>query len=281
MTEVKLAVGYNEYEDGQRMNTEIERLSASPEAAQLTSLIIGDWGQAYENSSDEVVEALVKHSGSFPSLRKLFIGDMSYEDCEISWITQTDLSPLLAAYPELQSFTIQGGTNLELSNLQHDKLEELIIITGGLGKKVLSQIAAGSLPNLRKLELYLGVDNYGFDGSLEDILPLIQPGKFPKLTYLGLKNSEIQDEIAAALADAEVLDQLHTLDLSLGTLSDTGAEALLASERIKGLQALNLSYHYMSDEMVARWRKSGLPADVSDQQKSDDDEDWRYPSITE
>lgn len=93
MTEVKLAVGYDEYEDGQRMNTEIERLSASPEAAQLTSLIIGDWGQAYENSSDEVVEALVKHSGSFPALRKLFIGDMSYEECEISWITQTDLSP--------------------------------------------------------------------------------------------------------------------------------------------------------------------------------------------
>lgn len=93
MTEVKLAVGYDEYEDGQRMDTEIERLSASPEAAQLTSLIIGDWGQAYENSSDEVVEALVKHSGSFPSLRKLFIGDMSYEECEISWITQTDLSP--------------------------------------------------------------------------------------------------------------------------------------------------------------------------------------------
>lgn len=281
MTEVKLAVGYDEYEDGQRMNTEIERLSASPEAAQLTSLIIGDWGQAYENSSDEVVEALVKHSGSFPALRKLFIGDMSYEECEISWITQTDLSPLLPAYPELQSLTIQGGTDLGLSKLQHDKLEELIIITGGLSKKVLAEIAAGSLPNLRKLELYLGVDNYGFDGSLEDLLPLIEPGKFPQLTYLGLKNSEIQDEIAEALADAPILDQLHTLDLSLGTLSDKGAEALLGSERIKKLQALNLSYHYMSDNMITRWRASGLPVDVSDQQKSDDDEDWRYPSITE
>lgn len=281
MTEVKLAVGYDEYEDGQRMNTEIERLSASPEAAQLTSLIIGDWGQAYENSSDEVVEALVKHSGSFPALRKLFIGDMSFEECEISWITQTDLSPLLPAYPELQSLTIQGGTDLSLSKLQHDKLEELIIITGGLSKKVLAEIAAGSLPNLRRLELYLGVDNYGFDGSLEDLLPLIEPGKFPQLTYLGLKNSEIQDEIAEALADAPILDQLHTLDLSLGTLSDKGAEALLASERIKKLQALNLSYHYMSDNMITRWRASGLPVDVSDQQKSDDDEDWRYPSITE
>ncbi|MEK5467658.1 STM4015 family protein [Paenibacillus sp. FSL R7-0210] len=281
MTAVKLSIDYDGFEEGKRMETEIERLSESPEAAGLTSLTIGDWGQAYEQSSEHVVEALVKHSASFPALRKLFIGDMSYEECEISWINQTDLSPLLPAYPELQSLTAQGGTDLRLSQLQHDKLEELIIITGGLSKAVLGDIAASRLPNLRKLELYLGVDNYGFDGGLEDLLPLIEPGKFPNLTYLGLKNSEIQDEIAAALADAPILDQLHTLDMSLGTLSDTGAEALLASERVKGLKLLNLSHHYMSDEMMLRLKNSGLPVDVSDQQQADDDDDWRYPSITE
>ncbi|MEK3833696.1 STM4015 family protein [Paenibacillus sp. FSL R7-0128] len=281
MTAVKLSIDYDGFEEGKRMETEIERLSESPEAAGLTSLTIGDWGQAYENTSEEAVQALVKHSASFPALRKLFIGDMSYEECEISWINQTDLSPLLPAYPELQSLTAQGGTDLRLSQLQHDKLEELIIITGGLSKAVLADIAASRLPNLRKLELYLGVDNYGFDGGLEDLLPLIEPGKYPNLTYLGLKNSEIQDEIAAALADAPILDQLHTLDMSLGTLSDTGAEALLASERVKGLKLLNLSHHYMSDEMMLRLKNSGLPVDVSDQQQADDDDDWRYPSITE
>ncbi|OBZ09006.1 hypothetical protein A8L34_22945 [Bacillus sp. FJAT-27264] len=281
MTEVKLTIGYDEFEEGKRIGEEIEKLSQSAESAALSNLIIGDWGQTYENSSEEVVEALVQHSASFPLLRKLFIGEMDSEECEISWITQSDLSPLLTAFPELQSFTIQGSNNLSLSHLNHDKLEELRIICGGLGKDVLAQIAGSSLPNLRKLVLYLGVDEYGFDGSLEDILPLIEPGKFPKLNYLGLKNSEIQDEIAAAVADAPILDQLDTLDLSLGTLSDTGAEALLASDRIKKLKALNLSYHYMSNEMVTRWQQSGLPVDVSDQQQSDDDEDWRYPSITE
>ncbi|WNS41181.1 STM4015 family protein [Paenibacillus sp. MMS20-IR301] len=281
MTVVKLSIGYDEFEEGKRIVEEIERLSSSPEAGELTSLTIGDWGQAYETSSEEVVQALVKHSASFPALRSLFIGEMSYEECEISWINQTDLSPLLPAYPELQSLTIQGGTDLRLSGLQHDKLEELIIITGGLSRNVLADIAAAALPNLQKLELYLGVDEYGFDGGLEDLLPLIEPGKFPKLTYLGLKNSEIQDEIAAALADAPILDQLETLDLSLGTLSDTGAEALLASGRIQGLKLLNLSRHYMSDEMMLRLKNSGLPADVSDQQTSDDEDDWRYPSITE
>ncbi|OMD42498.1 STM4015 family protein [Paenibacillus odorifer] len=281
MTEVKLSIGYDEFEEGQRICTEIEKLSSSSESSSLTSLIIGDWGQAYENGSEEVVEALVTHSASFPALRKLFIGEMSSEECEISWITQSDLSPLLPAFPELLSLTIQGGNELSLSELKHDKLEELIIISGGLGTTVLEHIATSQLPNLRKLELYLGVEDYGFDGSLADLLPLIEVGTFPKLTYLGLKNSQIQDEIAGALADAPILDQLDTLDLSLGTLSDEGAELLLASDRIKGLKALNLSHHYMSDEMINRWQKSGLPVDVSDKQESDDEEDWRYPSITE
>lgn len=281
MTEVKLSIGYDEFEEGQRIGTEIDKLGNSPDRALLTSLIIGDWGQAYENSSEEVVEALVRNSASFPALRKLFIGEMSYEECEISWITQSDLSPLLTSFPELQSLTIQGGNDLSLKDLKHDKLEELIIISGGLGKGVLENISASQLPNLRKLELYLGVDDYGFDGSLADILPLIEPGKFPKLTYLGLKNSEIQDEIAVAVANAPILEQLDTLDLSLGTLSDTGAEALLSSDRIKGLKALNLSHHYMSDEMITRWKNSGLPVDVSDKKETEDEEDWRYPSITE
>ncbi|MNW58055.1 hypothetical protein D3C74_358960 [compost metagenome] len=156
----------------------------------------------------------------------------------------------------------------------------MIIICGGLPKEVLSSITHAKLPELRKLELYIGVDNYGFNGSIEDILPLLEKGLFPKLVYLGLKDSEIQDEIAKAAAEAPILDQLEILDLSEGTLSDEGAEALLASDKIKQLKHLDLSYHYMTDEMIRRWKQSGISVDVSDQQQSDED-DWRYPSLTE
>ncbi|MDO7905055.1 STM4015 family protein [Paenibacillus sp. JX-17] len=281
MTEVKLKVDYDEYENGVRITKLIEDLSSQPDSAQLTSLIIGDWGQAYENSSEDVVRSLVEHHDRFPSLRKLFIGDMGFEECEVSWIVQTDLSPLLAAYPQLESFRIKGSNGLALTNLKHENLKELVIICGGLGSDVLQQIAEASLPQLEHLELYLGVDEYGFDGGLENLLPLIEPGKFPKLTFLGLKNSEIQDEIAEALADAPILDQLETLDLSDGTLSDQGAEALIQSDRIKRLKHLDLHHHYMSDDMVKRWTETGISVDVSEQEKADDENDWRYPSITE
>jgi hypothetical protein len=243
-------------------------------------LVIGDWGGSYENDSAPIVEKLVALKDRFPKLRKLFIGDMDYEECEVSWIMQSNIAPVLTAYPELRSLTIKGSSGLSLEPAVHANLEELTIICGGLGKQVLASIRSGSLPKLNKLELYLGVDNYGFDGGLEDVLPLTEPGLFPELTYLGLKDSEIQDEIAIALADAPILDQLHTLDLSLGTLSDKGAEALLASEKVRKLKSLDLNYHFMSDDMMNRWKQSGVNVDISDQQDGDD-EDYRYPSLTE
>ncbi|MBD8500942.1 STM4015 family protein [Paenibacillus arenosi] len=281
MSECKLSVDYDQYESGVKIVDLIEALAGKDETLQLESLIIGDWGGAYENDSSEIVEALVRLKDRFPQLRSLFIGDMSYEECEVSWINQSNIGPILAAYPELRSLTIKGSTDLSLAPAQHDKLEELTIICGGLGKDVLTSISEGSFKNLKKLELYLGVEEYGFDGSLEDVLPLIEPGKFPLLTYLGLKDSEIQDEIAIAVANSPIVDQLHTLDLSMGTLTDSGAEALITSEKIMKLKQLDLSYHYMSDEMMNRWKQSGLNVDVSDQQDSDEDEDYRYPSLTE
>ncbi|GKU77151.1 STM4015 family protein [Paenibacillus sp. L3-i20] len=282
MSEVKISVEYEQYEADVKITDLITELANSEASATLESLIIGDWGGAYEHDSSEAVEALVRLNASFPKLRKLFIGDMSYEECEVSWINQSNLAPLLAAYPELTSLTIKGSTGLALDPAAHEKLEELTIICGGLGKEVLASIQNGSFPLLKKLELYLGVENYGFDGELADVLPLIEPGKFPELVYLGLKDSEIQDEIAIAVAEAPILDQLHTLDLSLGTLTDKGAEALINSSRVKGLKSLDLSYHYMSDEMMKRWQQTGLNVDISEQQQNDDDdEDYRYPSLTE
>ncbi|BBH20332.1 hypothetical protein Back11_16770 [Paenibacillus baekrokdamisoli] len=281
MSEIKLTLDYDQYENGDKIASLIEQLANQEESLNLESLVIGDWGGAYENDSSEVVETLVRLNSRFPKLRKLFIGDMSFEECEVSWITQSNLAPLLAAFPELTSFTIKGSTGLALDPARHDKLEELTIICGGLGKEVIASISKGSFPRLKKLELYLGVDQYGFDGDLEDVLTLIEPGKFPQLTYLGLKNSEIQDEIAIALANAPILDQLQTLDLSMGTLTDKGAEALFNSDKVKKLQHLDLGYHYMSDDMIKRWEQSGLNVNLSDQQDQDDDEDYRYPSLTE
>jgi hypothetical protein len=78
----------------------------------------------------------------------------------------------------------------------------------------------------------------------------------PRLAHLGLCNSDIQDEIAAAVAAAPVVAGLDSLDLSMGTLSDDGGAALLSGQPLTHLRALDLGHHFMSEEMTRRVREA-------------------------
>ncbi len=57
------------------------------------------------------------------------MGDITYEECEVSWINQADMSPLLAAYPQLEVFRVRGGTGLAFSKIKHAHLTELGVET--------------------------------------------------------------------------------------------------------------------------------------------------------
>ena len=52
---------------------------------------------------------------------------------------------------------------------------------------------------------------------------------FPKLTQLGLKDSDKTEELIYEFANSPLLDRLETLDLSKGTLTDEGMGILLNS----------------------------------------------------
>jgi len=125
------------------------------------------------------------------------------------------------------------------------------------------------LPELTHLELWLGTENYGATSTAEDCVPLLSAELFPKLRYLGLRDSEIQDDIAIVVAKSPFLCQLETLDLSMGTLSDFGAEVLLESLFIPKLKKLDLHHHYCSNEMMALLRRLPCEVDLGEQQKID------------
>jgi len=78
------------------------------------------------------------------------------DESEISWIVNSDMGPLLAAYPRLQQLRVRGGQELAFGDLRHDNLRTLIVETGGLSGEVLQQMAAARLPALTHLELWLG-----------------------------------------------------------------------------------------------------------------------------
>lgn len=258
----------------------IEAFSRDPQAGKVKALVIGQFNFELSESTDDVVDKLVELKDIFKDLKALFIGDITVDECEMSWIQQTDINPILKAWPALEYLQVRGGEGLTFDKLQHDQLKTLIIETGGMPPNVIQELCEARLPNLERLDLWLGSDNYGFDSTVNDFVPILSGKLFPKLTHLGLMNSEIQDEIAIAVTEAPVLQQLKTLDLSMGTLTDKGAAALLGSEGIRKLEFLNLRRHYLTDGMMAQLKTLGVPINLDDKEEADED-DFRYAEVTE
>ncbi len=125
-----------------------------------------------------------------------------------------------------------------------------------------------------------GSESYGFEASVEDLRPILSGNRFPKLKSLGLRGSEITDDIAKALKDAPILKQLEVLDLSLGTLGNEGAEALVQNPHIKHLKLLDIHHHFVSDELVEQLKSLGSEVDASEQLK-DEEDGYRYVAVSE
>ncbi|SEG15396.1 hypothetical protein SAMN04489712_103416 [Thermomonospora echinospora] len=247
----------------------------------VTALIIGYWNMSYDSKESGPLEPLVAAAERLPNLRSLFVGDIVMEESEISWIEQSDISPLLAAFPRLERFGVRGGNGLALDPFRSEHLRELRLESGGLPAAVVRAVAASDLPNLESLVMWLGVDQYGGDATVADLAPILSGERLPALRHLGLQDAEIQDQICAAVAGAPVVARLESLALSMGVLTDEGAEALLSGQPLTHLKSLDLHHHYLSEAMAARIRAAlpGVEVDLSDEQE--EDEEWRYVAVAE
>ncbi|GAA2855456.1 STM4015 family protein [Streptosporangium fragile] len=249
----------------------------------VRALIVGGWNDAYENDSSVPVRLLVENAPRFPALRSLFLGAMPSEECEISWIQQSDVTPLLEAFPLLERLEVRGGTGLELRPVRHERLRVLRFESGGLPAAVVRAVGESEFPALEYLELWLGVTEYGGDATVADLAPILSGDRLPALKHLGLQDSEIQDEVAAAVASAPVVARLESLAQSMGVLTDEGAEALLSGQPLTHLKRLDLHHHFLTDAMLERVRAAfagtGVELDVSEQEEPDDD--WRYVAVSE
>jgi len=249
-----------------------------PRAASLPALVLGmpgENGETFEN----VYNIIVERASKLQNLRGIFLGDILSEENEMSWIEQADVGPILAAFPNLEELRIRGGNGLKLTPGSNPNLKRLYIETGGMPAEVLRNVARCSLPQLEHLELWLGEENYGWDGSIDDVHPVIEPGLFPNLKSLALKNSEIENEIAELMATAAIVGQLEYLDLSDGTMTDEGAEKLISSEAIRGLIGLDLHRNFLTDATIPRLKTLCERVDVSDQETADDD--YYYVAVGE
>ncbi|QDH71315.1 STM4015 family protein [Marilutibacter alkalisoli] len=270
---------YQEYDSEEGQAELLAHLFSRVAPGTIEALVIGPWSEAHDKAPSGYLDGLIARRDELSALRALFVGDMTYEDCEVSWIIQGAYNPLLAAFPQLESLRIRGSSSLELQPFEHASLQELAIECGGLPSAIVGAIAESELPALRQLELWLGDDNYGYDGDLATYQRLLAAIRPERLEYLGLRNAGNSDELAAWLATQPWLGSLKVLDLSLGTIGDAGAQALFESPHLGTIERIDLSHHYISPEWQQKLQS--LPCTVLLDRLEEEDEGERYVAVSE
>ncbi|MEV0389567.1 STM4015 family protein [Nonomuraea sp. NPDC050643] len=262
-------------EAGSTLANELDRLLESVDPARVEALAVLTDGAG-------TAAELAANAHRLPALRSVFLGLIEAEHWEISWIRQGDITPLLQAYPRLERLDVRGSDGLTLSAVTHEHLRVLRFECGGLPGAVVRAVGASAFPALEHLELWLGVESYGGDHTIADLDGILAGARLPALKRLGLRNSEQQDEVAAAVAAAPVLARLEALSLGMGVLSDRGAEALLSGQPLSHLSVLDLNHHFLSDAMTDRVRRAlpGVAVDLGDRQPTEP-HGWRYTAVSE
>ncbi|MEV7399973.1 STM4015 family protein [Streptomyces sp. NPDC091267] len=281
-------ISVDPYEDEDRTwEQEFASFLEAVDPAGVRALIIGQWGESYEEKSSYPIGLVTAAADRLTSLEAVFVGDLTMEEAEISWIEQSDVTALLTTFPALVELGVRGGSHLAFPPTRHERLRSLTIQTGGLPVAVVRGVLDSELPALERLDLWLGVSAYEGDADVADLAPLLSGTRFPALHHLGLRNSELQNEIAAAIASAPLVARLRTLDLSCGTLGDEGAAALLEGQPLTHLEVLDLHHHFLTEPVERRIAESlephGVRVDLSDRC-----EPWggrgaegRYTSVSE
>lgn len=186
----------------------------------------------------EVAEVFARH----PSLRRLHLADFELdEEATLSFIELGDLSRLWPAVRNLQQLVLQAG-GMELGELDLPSLRTLDIRTTALTLAELVAVVRPR-PTLERLSLWFGEGQELAD----EVGPLLDGAAFPSLRALGLCNCAFTDQLVEQLAHSPLLPRLHTLDLSLGTLSDEGLESMVRNQRaFAHLDELDLHESFLS-----------------------------------
>jgi len=273
-----------EYDGGEDMVPNMLRTFFNdPKIAEVDSFVIGMWGGEHDDSPSAVIDLIIEHKDKLQHIKGIFLGDISYEENEVSWIENTSNTRLLDALPSLEFYQVRGGNSLSFEGLKHDKLKKLVVQSGGLSKRIYKEISLATLPALEHLELWLGSENYGFDATAEDVKEAYTgaaPNHLPSLKVLALCNSEIADGLAEMLKGDPILERIEELDLSSGNLADLGAQALVENPAIKNLKKLDLHHNYISDEWAEKLQTLGVKVDLKERDANAAPTE-RYISVSE
>lgn len=218
----------------------LRALLSHPSARFLHALTIGT---PPENAWPAVLGVLHEVQSVRP-LRMLYLGNsaMDAANPRPAFGPIGDLGELWKRFPHLEIVVLRGGM-MNLGRLELPRLRELTIETSALQRETLLTLGARSWPALERLELWFG--DRRCTCTLNELAPILEAERFPRLTHLGIRNCAFVDRVCHALAHAPLAPQLRMLDLSLGALTDAGVAALIdGKESFGNLVGLDLRWNH-------------------------------------
>jgi predicted DNA-binding WGR domain protein len=273
---VKARVGMPEWGfKGPKAKDVLRAIVKAPAAKQLRELTVGLYD--FEGGGLHGVGSDIAVGGELPELERLFIGDFNGEQQEISWVSIGDLDPLYPLTPKLRTLRLHGA-GIGLGKLEHPTLTRLEIESGGLPHESVVSLAAAKLPELAHMEVWFGRTEYGGTTDIAALRPIFTSKTLAKLRHLGLQNAEMQDDIAIALCNSPLLAQVESVDLSMGTMREPGAQAILANAAsFKHLKSLSVGSNFIPNNLCAQLRAAfGTAVQTGRQEQPDDYDGERY-----
>ncbi|MCP3102750.1 TIGR02996 domain-containing protein [Myxococcus sp. K15C18031901] len=230
------------------VNHVLERLLRHPAARFLRTLSVGPLDSSLpSNDYRETLRLVAAHAPR--TLRSLAFMDPMEFSQGLSLFQLGDASALYAAFPRLRALSLNG--NMVLGEMNLPELRELSLESSGLTREVVEAVAAAHWPHLEKLVLRFGVRDLGCDVTPEDLRPLLEGTRMPRLRHLGLRNAEFTDALCELLPAAPVLGRLEQLDLSMGMMTKRGADALMAhADRFAHLLRLDVTENLLDADAV-------------------------------
>ena len=245
-----------------------------PSTRFLRELVIGC--HAFGDQDNGLMTTFLLHAGPTPPLRKLVLADFDdthLDNIDISRAWLGDFSYLSDKYPLLEDVVIKGrligaqdnarrAGGLHGLALRHCR--RFAVQTSGLMAETLASIGDGDWPELRELEVWTGTDEYGCTCGPDDVARFLDRAQLPELRVLRLMNCEFTDELCLVLPAYARRHPLEVIDFSLGTLTDDGADMLIAERSaFAELRSLVVHDNCLTPAGLARLREAGLPIDLA------------------
>lgn len=230
----------------------------------------------YQPAWDSAVVAMTEF-GVSPNLRTLIFDRGSFWDISSTYLNQ--LESVYPRVPNLEHLEIILG-NMNLGTIDLPNLRHFEVWTGGFTSDNMKSVLAAKWPKLETLLLRFGdSEDYGANCTLDDVLPLLSSTTIPNVRHLALANSAFINDLIPHLAKSPLLKQIKTLDLSLGLMTDEGANAIVAhAEAFKHLEKLDVHRNYLTLEACTAIKQVVANTDHSGQEE---DDDYRYCQIGE